>query len=84
MARTNKDPIRKVVRSDGVVRWKCVVDAGHDVDGRRRQIKRTFDSLREARAFVASTRVAVHSGTYVGRVETTLSEYAVVWLVDAA
>ena len=82
MARTNKDPIRKVVRSDGVVRWKCVVDAGHDAEGRRRQIKRTFDSLREARAFVASTRVAVQSGTFVGRVETTLSEYAVVWLAS--
>ena len=82
MGRTAKDPIRKVVRADGVVRWRCVVDSGTDRDGRRRQATRTFDTLKEARSFVASTRVAVNSGTYVGRVEVTLEEYATTWLAS--
>jgi len=82
VGRTAKDPIRKVVRTDGVVRWRCVVDSGTDRDGRRRQATRTFDTLKEARAFVASTRVAVNSGTYVGRVEITLEEYATTWLAS--
>jgi len=82
VGRTAKDPIRKVVRADGVVRWRCVVDSGTDRDGRRRQATRTFDTLKEARAFVASTRVAVNSGTYVGRVEVTLEEYATTWLAS--
>jgi integrase len=80
MSRAGREPIRRVVLNDGSIRWRCVVDAGADRDGRRRQATRTFDTLKEARAFVASTRVALNSGTYVGHVETTLQEYAQAWL----
>lgn len=80
VSRAGREPIRRVVLSDGSARWRCVVDAGTARDGRRRQATRTFDTLKEARAFIASTRVAVNSGTYVGHVEATLQEYAQVWL----
>lgn len=82
MSRRAKDPIRKVTLRDGSVRWRCVVDAGVDPDGRRRQLTRTFDTMREARTFVGSSRVAVNSGAYVGRVDTTLAEYAQTWLAS--
>ena len=80
VSRSRREPIRKLVYANGTVRWRCVIDAGLDRDGRRRQATKTFDTLKEARAFVASTRVAVNSGTYVGRVEVTLEEYATSWL----
>jgi len=80
VSRVGREPIRKVVLSDGSARWRCGVDAGPARDGRRRQATRTFDTLKEARAFLASTRVAVNSGTYVGQVETTLQDYAKAWL----
>lgn len=82
VSRTAKDPVHKVTLRDGTVRWRCVVDAGLDVDGRRRQLTRTFDTLKEARAFVASTRVLVSSGSYVGKVDITLAEYAQLWLTS--
>ena len=75
VSRTAKDPVHKVTLRDGTVRWRCVVDAGLDVDGRRRQLTRTFDTLKEARAFVASTRVLVSSGSYVGKVEKPAEGY---------
>lgn len=65
MSRSGREPIRKLVYANGAVRWRCVIDAGLDRDGRRRQATKTFDTLKEARVFVASTRVAVNSGTYV-------------------
>jgi integrase len=80
VSRVGREPIRKIVLSDGSTRWRCVVDAGTARDGRRRQATRTFDTLKEARAFLASTRVAVNSGVYVGHVEITLQEYAQGWL----
>lgn len=80
MGRKQQEPIRKVMLADGSTRWRCVVDVGRSRDGRRRQSTRTFVTMKEAKAFVSSTRVLVTSGTYVAPSETTVGEYLEQWL----
>ena len=70
MGRKQQEPIRKVTLADGSTRWRCGVDVGQSRDGRRRQSTRTFATMKEAKAFVSSTRVLVTSGTYVAPAET--------------
>src|SRR5213595_757537 len=80
MSRKLREPIRKVLLADGNVRWRCVVDVGTAKDGHRRQATRTFSTMKEARAFVASTRVAITTGTYVAPAEISVSDYLSGWL----
>jgi integrase len=80
VSRKQQEPIRKIQLADGSVRWRCVVDVGTSKDGRRRQSTRTFSTMKEARAFVSSTRVAITTDTYVAPVETTVAEYLDEWL----
>jgi hypothetical protein len=48
-----REPIRKIILKDGTVRYRLVVDIGTDEYGKRKQITRTFDKLKEARAELA-------------------------------
>ncbi|HYN74632.1 MAG TPA: site-specific integrase [Candidatus Limnocylindria bacterium] len=80
MSRKQREPIRKILLADGTVRWRCVVDTGATADGHRRQATRTFSTMKEARAFIASTRVATTTGTYVAPVDTTVADYLNAWL----
>src|SRR5580704_4154527 len=59
------EPIRKIVLKDGTVRYRLVVDVGHDGTGRRRQITRTYDRQKEARAELSRIRHQQAEGNYV-------------------
>ena len=45
-----KEPIRKITLADGTVRYRLVVDIGKDDSGKRKQLTRTFDKQKDARA----------------------------------
>ena len=80
MSRKQHEPIRKIALADGTVRWRCVVDVGTTKDGQRRQATRTFSTMKEARGFVASTRVAITTGTYVAPADVSVADYLNGWL----
>jgi Arm DNA-binding domain len=60
-----KEPIRKITLKDGTVRYRLVVDIGTDAHGKRKQITRTFDKLKEARAELSRVRHETGLGTFV-------------------
>ena len=78
-----KEPIRKIELKDGTVRYRLVVDIGRDENGKRQQITRTFDKLKEARAELSRVRHETDRGTYVKPSEITVSEYLDEYLVGA-
>ncbi len=65
-----KEPIRKIELKDGTVRYRLVVDIGRDENGKRQQITRTFDKLKEARDELSRIRHETNQGTYVKPSET--------------
>lgn len=74
------EPIR-LVETSGGPRYRAVVDIT-PAAGRRRQVTRTFDTLREARSFVAETRAAVARGAFTAPSKVTVRALADAWLVD--
>jgi integrase len=78
-----KEPIRKIELKDGTMRYRLVVDIGRDEHGKRQQITRTFDKLKEARAELSRVRHETDQGTYVKPSEITVSEYLDEYLVGA-
>ncbi|GAB3429166.1 tyrosine-type recombinase/integrase [Flindersiella endophytica] len=70
-----KDPIRKIVLADKSVRYRFVVDVGRDENGKRLQLTRTFDTLKEARAELSRIRHETNRGVYVKPSEETLNQY---------
>ena len=70
-----KEPIRKVTLKDGTVRYRLVVDIGTDEHGKRKQITRTFDKLKEARAELSRVRHETGQGTYVKPSKETVNAY---------
>ena len=78
-----KEPIRKIELKDGTVRYRLVVDIGRDESGKRQQITRTFDKLKEARAELSRIRHETDQGTYVKPSEITVNEYLDEYLVGA-
>ena len=78
-----KEPIRKIELEDGTVRYRLVVDIGRDEKGKRQQITRTFDKLKEARAELSRIRHETDQGTYVKPSEITVNEYLDEYLVGA-
>jgi hypothetical protein len=77
------EPIRKIVLKDGTVRYRLVVDVGHDRTGRRRQITRTYDKQKEARAELSRIRHQQAEGNYVRPSAVTVSQYLDEYLVGA-
>ena len=72
------EPIVKVsVR--GKTRYRAVTDVSMPTE-RRRQARRTFDTLREARSWLAATRTAVDTGTYIAGTNLTVTEAVADWL----
>ena len=71
---------RKVTTPTGLVRWKATVEDGVRPDGTRKQINRTFTTEREAKAWLARTRVELEDGDHVRRSGITLAEYVEEWL----
>lgn len=60
-----KEPIKKIRLKDGTVRYRLVVDIGHDENGRRKQLTRTFDTRRDAREELSRIRHETNLGTYI-------------------
>lgn len=60
-----KEPIKKITLKDGSVRYRLVVDIGRDENGKRKQLTRTFDTMREARDELSRVRHESNLGTYV-------------------
>ena len=78
-----KEPIRKLTLADGSVRYRLVVDIGRDANGKRQQITRTFDKLKEARAELSRVRHQTDRGTYVRPSKMTVNEYLDEYLIGA-
>src|SRR5262249_3632600 len=78
-----KEPIRKITLADGAVRYRLVVDIGRDEKGRRKQLTRTFDRLKDARAELSRIRHQTTEGTYVQPSKITVSQYLDEYLVGA-
>jgi integrase len=72
------EPIRLVATATGQ-RYRVVVDTAPK-GAPRRQVTRTFDTVREARAFVVETRERLAKGTYTAPSRLTLRDLAEDWL----
>jgi len=75
-----REPIGKVGRSDGSVRYQVRVDFSRDADGRRVQRYRTFATRREAREWLASVIDERAKGTLVPPSRLTVDEILDEWL----
>lgn len=70
-----REPIRKIPLKDGTVRYRLVVDVGSDEKGKRKQVTRTYDKLKEARTELSRIRHETDKGTYVKPSAETLAAY---------
>jgi integrase len=78
------DPIKKVTLTGGKVRWRFVVDVGRDpATGRRRQITKTYDTKREAKAEYDRMRHQAREGTLILPSKQTVSDWLDEWLASA-
>lgn len=80
------DPIKKLPpNSKGKVRYQFVVDVGIDPEtGKRKQLRRTFDSLKEAKAEYANITNRRHEGSLVPPNKITVNEWLDRWLAMKA
>ncbi|MGA5143127.1 tyrosine-type recombinase/integrase [Streptomyces azureus] len=76
------DPIKRLQsNSKGKVRYRFVVDVGIDPEtGKRKQLRRTFDSLKEAKAEYASITNRRNEGSFVPPNKITVNEWLDRWL----
>lgn len=80
MSSRTKEPIRRITLASGGVRYELIVDVGRGPDGKRRQSRTRFLTLRDAKAALAKTRVSVGDGTHVSRNGITVREYLDSWV----
>ncbi|MGW1194390.1 tyrosine-type recombinase/integrase [Streptomyces sp. NPDC002536] len=80
------DPIKKLPpNSKGKVRYQFVVDVGVDPEsGKRKQLRRTFDSLKEAKAEYANISNRRNEGSFVPPNKITVNEWLDRWLAMKA
>jgi integrase len=78
-----KEPIRKLTLADGTVRYRLVVDIGRDPAGKRQQLTRTFDKMKDARAELSRVRHQTDQGTYVKPSKLTVNQYLDEYLIGA-
>lgn len=71
------EPIQRIT-SRGKVRYRVTVDIGNA--SKRRQTRRTFDTMREARDFYAATKTAVKAGRHIASSKITFDALADEWL----
>jgi integrase len=77
------DPIKRIELKDGV-RYRFVVDVGRDPDtGKRKQVTRTFDTRKEAKAEYARIKHESDRGTYVRPSKMTVGQFLNEWLTSA-
>ena len=78
-----KEPIRKITLADGTIRYRLVVDIGKDDSGKRRQLTRTFDRQKDARAELSRIWHQQAAGTFVQPSKMTLNQYLDEYLIGA-
>jgi hypothetical protein len=80
------DPIKKLPpNSKGQVRYRFVVDVGADpATGKRRQLTRTFVTLKEAKVEYARITNRRQEGTFVPPKQVTVNEWLDRWLAMKA
>ncbi|MCM2422603.1 site-specific integrase [Streptomyces sp. RKAG293] len=78
-----KEPIRKITHKDGRSRYRLVVDIGHDAEGKRQQLTRTFDTKKDAVTELSRIRHQRDAGTYVAPSKMTLGDLLDIWLKSA-
>ena len=75
------DPIKTGTRPDGSTYYWFRVDVGRDpITGRRRQLYRSFDRLKDSNAEYARVVRDVAERRYVARSATTVDAYLHTWL----
>ncbi|MCO1579131.1 Arm DNA-binding domain-containing protein [Crossiella sp. SN42] len=75
------DPIEKIELKDGTTRYRFVIDIGRDpATGKRRQLTKTYDTKKAARAEYAKVKRQTDEGTFVGPDKTTVSAWLDTWL----
>lgn len=76
------EPIKKLPpNAKGQVRYRFVVDAGTDPEtGKRKQLRRTFNTLREAKTEYARITSKRNEGTFVPPNKITVNEWLDQWL----
>jgi len=74
------EPIRLVETTRGV-RYRAVVDTAPE-GTKRKQVTRTFYTIREAREFVDETRTAVTRGSFTAPSKATVRALAEAWLAE--
>lgn len=78
------DLIKKIELAGGKVRYRFVIDIGRDPKtGRRRQLTKTYDTKKEARAEYARIKHQTGEGTFVAPDKITLSDWLDTWLKSA-
>ena len=75
-----REPIRKVVRSNGTVRYQARIDIGRGADGQRLQRRGTFATRRDAREWLATVVDERAKGTLVAPSRLTVGEMLDEWL----
>lgn len=82
MMTRSREPIHKLPpNARGLTRYRVTVDGPRDPrTGKRKQLKTTVGTYREARGWLSATRSSVTAGTYVTRERTTLAEYLQGWV----
>jgi integrase len=78
-----KEPIRKITLKDGTTRYRLVVDIGREESGKRKQVTRTYDKLKDARAELSRVRHETDRGTYVRPTSETVNAYLDAYLKGA-
>jgi integrase len=74
------DPIKKVTLQNGTVRYRTVVDAGRDENGKRIQLTITKDTKKEVLAERARIVAERSAGTFIVPSKITLGEWLDQWL----
>jgi integrase len=72
------EPIR-LIRTGNRHRYRVVLDVAPP-DAPRRQVTRTFATIKAARAFVTETRAGITSGTYTPPTAETVTDLSARWL----
>jgi integrase len=73
-------PIKKKSRPDGTTYYAFRVDVGDDpITGKRKQVYKQFDKMKDARAEYAKITHAVSAGTYIHASNETVAEYIERW-----
>ncbi|MCX5588185.1 site-specific integrase [Streptomyces erythrochromogenes] len=74
------DPVKKVTLQNGSVRYRTVVDAGRDENGKRIQLTITKDTQKEVRAERARVLAERSAGTLIVPSKITVAEWLDQWL----